>query len=278
MKIFHEAPISILKEIQNYTDGEYILPHLLDKYPTYLEYMKEAKAKGRYIIMDNSLHELGKAYDEDRLLYWIDVFEPDEFIVPDVWENSSKTVVNAYNWKHKKLKAKKLVAVVQGESEVNALMCFKELKDIGYKKIAISYGASWYLKNNTNPNKDLAKAKGRYNFINLANSLGYTKDVEVHLLGTCYPNEFIWYRDFDFAKSLDTSNPVMAGIENQHYMRYGLLKKPTTKIDEVIDKQIDNSMLNTIIHNIIDFKWINGFMDHKVLNNAKFFIPSQRFK
>jgi hypothetical protein len=44
--------------------------------------------------MDNSLHELGKAYDTDRLLHWIDVLEPNEFIVPDVWQDQTATLVN----------------------------------------------------------------------------------------------------------------------------------------------------------------------------------------
>ena len=43
------------------------------------------KKQGRYIIMDNSLHELGKAYNHERLLHWITELEPNEFIVPDVW-------------------------------------------------------------------------------------------------------------------------------------------------------------------------------------------------
>ena len=49
--------------------------------------LEDAKEYGRYIIMDNSLHELGEAYDYDRLKYWIKELEPDEFIVPDVWMN-----------------------------------------------------------------------------------------------------------------------------------------------------------------------------------------------
>ena len=53
---------------------------------------------GRYIIMDNSLHELGEAYDTDRLLYWVNELKPDEFIVPDVWEDYEESVVNAIDF------------------------------------------------------------------------------------------------------------------------------------------------------------------------------------
>ncbi len=41
--------------------------------------------------MDNSLHELGEAYSTDRLMYWVNKLEPNEFIVPDVWEDYSSS-------------------------------------------------------------------------------------------------------------------------------------------------------------------------------------------
>lgn len=84
IKVFHEAPFCIMDTVQLYTDGDYCLPHLLDQNESYRKYFYEAKAAGRYIIMDNSLHELGTAYNTDRLLYWINELQPDEFIIPDV--------------------------------------------------------------------------------------------------------------------------------------------------------------------------------------------------
>ena len=83
------------KEINDY---EYCLPHLMDDNLNLYEYRDhflQAKKDGRYIIMDNSLHELGEAYGEDRLLYWVNELKPDEFIVPDVWENQIATIANA---------------------------------------------------------------------------------------------------------------------------------------------------------------------------------------
>jgi hypothetical protein len=46
------------------------------------------KNMGRYIVMDNSLHELGEAYNSERLMHWVNEIEPNEFIVPDVWEDN----------------------------------------------------------------------------------------------------------------------------------------------------------------------------------------------
>ena len=148
-KISHELPINMLMESSAINDYEYCLPHLLDRNPIYEEHFREAKKKGRYIIMDNSLHELGVAYDTDRLMYWIKELEPDEFIVPDVWQNKTQTLVNAKKWKDIKLPKNTIkVAVVQATSYGEAFECYHILKNnLNYEKIAFSYGAECMLKN-----------------------------------------------------------------------------------------------------------------------------------
>jgi len=74
MKISHEVPIPYLGLSEDFNDYDYCLPHLLDVSKEYEEYFRNAKEKGRYIIMDNSLHELGKPYNSDRLWYWMTSF------------------------------------------------------------------------------------------------------------------------------------------------------------------------------------------------------------
>ena len=90
MKVSHEVPLNLLDLSPKFNNYDYCLPHLLDKYDQYKDYFIEAKKQGRYIIMDNSLHELGEAYNTERLLHWIEILKPDEFIVPDVWEEAGK--------------------------------------------------------------------------------------------------------------------------------------------------------------------------------------------
>lgn len=151
MKIAHEAPMSIMKEIRNHTDYDYALPHLLDECKEYAEFFNDSKKMGRYIIMDNSLAELGEAYDFNRLKYWLHKIKPNEFIVPDVWENTNETLSQAKYWKSyenqykEELKDVTFVAVVQAENYEEACLCYQRLKELGYKKIAFSYGAEWYL-------------------------------------------------------------------------------------------------------------------------------------
>ena len=98
MKVSHEVPRCLLTSSPEFNDYDYALPHLFDQDEEYLQYFMDAKANGRYIIMDNSLHELGEAYDTKRLLHWINHLEPNEFIVPDVWQDKTATLVNAKRW------------------------------------------------------------------------------------------------------------------------------------------------------------------------------------
>jgi hypothetical protein len=82
----------------------------------------------------------------------------------------------------------------------------------------------------------------------------------VHLLGCAVPQEFIYYKDMPFIETIDTSNPIMAGIENTKYNVWGLDKKPTTRIDDVMEMSSEelNRKWSYIYNNIMDFKLINN--------------------
>ena len=75
IKLSHEVPLAVLPVSKTFNDYDYCLPHLLDQEYDYFAYFEEAKKEGRYIIMDNSLHELGHAYDTDRLLHWVNFWK-----------------------------------------------------------------------------------------------------------------------------------------------------------------------------------------------------------
>ncbi len=143
--ISHEVPRCLLTASDEFNDYSYCLPHLMDEDEQYRQYFYDAKANGRYIVMDNSLHELGHAYDHDRLFYWMNEIKPNEFIVPDVWMDKTTTLVNAKYWKQYKYpKETTPVAVVQAKSYGEAVECYTILRDLKYRKIAFSYGADWY--------------------------------------------------------------------------------------------------------------------------------------
>ena len=259
IKISHETPLCLLEDSKHFNDYDYCLPHLLDEEKGYEEYFRQVKKEGRYIIMDNSLHELGEAYNNDRLMYWINELEPDEFIVPDVWEQRNASVVNARKWSQIILpKNTTKVAVVQAQTIHEAATCYQTYKDLGYAKIAFSYGASYYNDVIPHPNLDLGKALGRLSVISaLYKTKVISQNDKIHLLGCAVPQEFGWYKGFDCIESIDTSNPVMAALEGTRYNLSGLDKKPKANMNDyfyMLDEQINWDLLTD---NLNRFRTIN---------------------
>jgi hypothetical protein len=260
MKISHEVPFCLLTKSREFNDYDYCLPHLMDENEEYRTFFLNSKNVARYIVMDNSLHELGEAYSTDRLMYWVNKLEPDEFIVPDVWEDYAASVRNAKLWANTKLPENTTkVAVVQAKNLHEANLCVQAYKDLGYKKIAFSYGASYYNDVCPHINKDLGKAIGRFMVISsmLKDKILSVKD-RVHLLGTSSPIEFGMYKNMPFIESIDTSNPIMAAIGEMPYTKMGLHLKPMANMNkhQDISKEFVNEDL--VDFNVEMFRTING--------------------
>ena len=130
MKISHEIPFVYLENSLEFNDYDYLLPHLYDKHPEYKDFfIRDNHKQHRYIIMDNSLHELGVPYSKGRMISIIEEVKPDEFIVPDAWENSIKSMRNAKEWSFIELpEGVTKVAVVQGKSFSEVVKCYQTYK------------------------------------------------------------------------------------------------------------------------------------------------------
>ena len=167
IKVSHEVPLCLLEESLQFNDYDYCLPHLMDQYEEYKNFFLKSRENNRHIMMDNSLHELGTPYAKDRLLYWLYELQPNEFFVPDYWEDKTQSTISAREWIHiqKSFPDITFIAVVQAKDIQEALECYQAYKDLGYKKIAFSYGASYYNEVCPHPNKDLGKALGRIQVI-----------------------------------------------------------------------------------------------------------------
>tara|TARA_Y100000389_G_scaffold138948_1_gene136690 strand:- start:217 stop:1011 length:795 start_codon:yes stop_codon:yes gene_type:complete len=260
IKISHEVPLCLLEESLEWCDYQYCLPHLLDEYEEYKNHFIRYKERGGYIIMDNSLHELGHAYDFDRLMYWVEELEPDEFIIPDVWEDMEASIANAKEWRNINLPENvEKVVVVQAKTINEAFECTTTYQDLGYNKICYSYGASYYNDVCPHPNKDLGKALGRvYVISTLYNQGALTKYDRVHLLGCSVPQEFNWYKDIKCIESIDTSNPVMAALESTVYSPSGLYKKPKANMNDHFRIPYNDINMILLSNNLKQFKNINN--------------------
>ena len=268
MKVSHEVPRCLLTSSPEFNDYDYALPHLFDQDEEYLQYFMDAKANGRYIIMDNSLHELGEAYNHKRLRYWVGVIEPDEFIVPDVWMRCAETAAQAKYWlQFKYPKKTKLTAVIQGENKNQAYLCANLLANLGYSKLCVSYGATWYNDFFPHTNADMGKALGRVRFVQGLLNLKELKDIKFHLLGCSIPQEFGWYDNNPRIESIDTSNPVMAALDGIRYSSNGLNYKPKANMNDYFDIDFKDVDYSNIVHNTTVFREINNIKKIDIWQN-----------
>ena len=63
------------------------LTHLVLKYSEYAEFYKKKREQGDFVILDNSLIELGKAASLHKVLEAAKIINPSEIVLPDVFND-----------------------------------------------------------------------------------------------------------------------------------------------------------------------------------------------
>jgi len=261
IKIAHESPKSIFEDVQKVTDYDYALVHLFEEDKEYLEQFKKAIAKGREVILDNSIFELEEAFDADKFAYWINEIRPSWYIVPDALEDSKKTMSQMASWNMNysdKVYGKK-IGVVQGKTYKQIAACYEYMDKLAkVDMIAISFDYSYYTKSIPHPNKYVSWMLGRIKLLgDLVKDGIINKDKPHHLLGCGLPQEFSFYSQYPWIYSLDTSNPVVHGIKGIGYGSDGLWSKESQKLFELINFELEDT--NLILNNIHKFRWFaNG--------------------
>jgi hypothetical protein len=257
MKISHELPLGLMQHAYEWNDYDYCLPHLVDKYEQYKLFFQKAKKDKRFIIMDNGLFE-GVFHTVQDLLEKIELVRPDIFIVPDAWNDSVVTVRSAKHWminfKNDLPKGVELMAVCQGKDMGELITTYQTLVDLGYTHIAFNHSSIAYQKEYDGMDHLKAAMYGRMELIRrLVASNVIRKTHYHHLLGCSLPQEFMSYGDWDFIKSVDTSNPILVGAEGGKYTNSGMTWKPKEKLEHYFEMNLD-SKLEDIIFNINKFR------------------------
>ena len=256
MKISHELPLSLLSYSSEFNDYEYCLPHLVDKHTEYKEHFLNASKDGKFIIMDNGLFE-GVTHTTNDLLEKINLVNPDIFIVPDAWNDRDTTAKNAKHWTQYKLPFKtKLMVVLQGKTVNEIHTLYQQCIDLGYSHFAINHSSIVYQSLCESPIEIANQSVGRVMLIEFLRSQNVVKDHHyIHLLGASTPQEFTYYRDNlpTLINSVDTSNPIIVGALGQRYAEVGMLTKPTNKIEEFMESNLEDK-LEDIKYNVNRFR------------------------
>jgi hypothetical protein len=254
MEISHELPLALLPYSYKWNDYEYVLPHLIDKYEAYRIHFQKARLDKRFIICDNGLFEDVK-HTEDDLIDKINMIHPNIFIVPDAWNDVSLTFNNAKHWidniKPILPKTTDLMVVMQGKTLDDMKSLYTGCLTLGYKHFAFNHSSELYTSLFPHENKLVSQMMGRISLINKLKSIIDVNSYH-HLLGCSLPQEFQYYRGYEFIKSVDTSNPIILGINNIRYSNV-ILDKPKEKIETFMEEDLSRQF-EDIIFNIQKFK------------------------
>jgi len=260
MLVSHESPISILDKSVNYNDYDYALVHLFETHPDYYQFFKDSIAKGREVLLDNSIFELGESFDSDKFAKYAKELKPSYYIVPDVLEDGYATIKSFHDFvnKYPDLPGLKIGAV-QGKTYDEIVDCYNYMSE-NADYIAISFDFSYYIVTGKGKTKLERWCDGRRRLIEQLKRDGVWNDQKPHhLLGCSLAKEFKNYIDDKSIRSVDTSNPVVAGIKELRYTGdLGLNEKPSIMLADLIDHKVTDTEWENIDYNVNSFKKIIG--------------------
>lgn len=240
MKIAHEAPLSIFDRVQVLTDYDYALVHLFEENEEYYNTFVKAKKDGREVLLDNSIFELGTAFESDTYADWVVKLKPDWYIVPDVLDNANATIdsFDSFMLTYPDLPGK-VIGVAQGSTYDELVACYRYMAyDSRVDKVAMSFNHPFF-QDLSGGNKYYKMMRGRQKVIaDMLRDDIINQDKPHHLLGCGLPQEFTEYQNHKWIDSMDTSNPVIHGMKGIRYNDYGLDDKESVKLFTLIDEDV----------------------------------------
>ncbi len=261
IEVSHESPISCLDMSLEYNDYAYALVHLFETRPEYYEFFYNIrKTTDIPVLLDNSIFELGHAFDSDDYIKWIGKLNPNYYIVPDVLYSGRKTIGAWMEFNSHALPVGPAqIGVATGKDWSDIIECYKFMStEADY--IALGFNLPYFEQTGTGSTKLERWCTGRQRLVHHLIDEGiWNWNKPHHLLGCSLAREFRYYVDNNIynIKSCDTSNPVVAAIKGIRYNdEFGLGEKPSTKLADLIDYEMNDSQVEILNYNVKMFKKI----------------------
>lgn len=237
MLITHEFPLQFYLDgtAESSTGYDYCLAHRYLNNENYRSFMKRQVTKGRIVYLDNSLYELGKAWNSEEYKDVIKDLNPTYYMLPDMFKNFEGNIKSQFTFYHKygtTLNSKPIIiphANSLSNPDDNLLLSISRLRECVPEGTMIAIPFADHSFENPDNSEDyftrrdipyipLRQALNRKMFLSrhrfeLAND-------KLHLLGCKSLAEFdIWDSDFDKNNivSLDTSHPVAMTLEDENH-------------------------------------------------------------
>jgi hypothetical protein len=276
MKHAFIAPINYLDLIPDECTFHLVLAHLLDN-KNYVDFYNKRKAKGDFIILDNSCFEYKKPLSLEKILHFLDQHDAqvDVLVASDYpFEPWQKTVKAADQFKNdlvKKNLSYQVMVVPQSEKGdvCGWLQGYKELSNLGVSFIGMSIMGLPNAFRTVTYTDDISTNR-LYASLYLKNHGLITETVKHHYLGLgSNVRELLLLAQMGVAYSNDSSSAFWHGINGITYDRSGSGLQQG-KIEKPVDFFIarNKSVEKLIKHNI---NFITGLLENE---NEKHQIPA----
>ncbi|MBE9183862.1 hypothetical protein IQ270_03760 [Microcoleus sp. LEGE 07076] len=240
-----ESPISMMNELCPLGDIELCFVHLFKENSVYRDYYLDAKKKGRFLILDNGIMELGYSMSSDDLITSTSELQPDLVTPPEILGDGDSTLKLTYAFaeafeRSKLYPSTKILGVAHGSSLQSWCKTFQELLQIPYiSRIAVPYRIPFDVTQSTRNCSELEAFVVRR--VDICNWIDEKyPNTEIHLFGLAHPSEVNYQAKHNFIKSIDTSLPIMAATRNIRYdvLDFGLYEKDRLNIQLPYSKKL----------------------------------------
>lgn len=234
------APISMMDELCPLGQIELCFTHqLLDKFSKYKQYYFDAKKKGKFIILDNGIMELGYSMTTEDLLTVSSELEPNLVTPPEILNDGHSTLKLTHEFiktfeKSGLYPSTKILGVSHGATLKYWCNSFQELLQIPQVgRIGVPYDVPFDVFTSTKDKKKILE-KFVIRRVELCQWIADNyPNSSIHLLGLAHPSELPFQVKHKFIESIDTSLPVMSAINGIRYeiSDFGVYQKKVLDIE-----------------------------------------------
>lgn len=230
MKVFIIPPVGHM-DISEQGDGLFILAQLYKKYPKYRKYVLEAKAAGRFLILDNGVGDDDPITNDELWSLFMEI-QPNEVIPLDTLYNKEATLNNFKEFvqrgKEAGITEPFIFACPQGDNMGEWFECYNEMCEeplvsvIGMSKKTIPH----ILYPGSEPDTNISISR---NFI--FDTLKQTNNLKkpLHFLGAGEVVEFEAYRNEEMCRSTDSCFSVWSGMNGEDFLSAKFRRVPTPR-------------------------------------------------
>lgn len=257
IKIAILAPILHLEDFSSLGDIDMALTHLVLKNQLYSSYFVKQILKNNYVILDNSVFELGRPMKDKHIIKAVKIIRASEVVAPDFFGKGQKTVAYCKSFikvlkTNKMFDEFKIQAVAHGKDLKDWVECYNTLAsmdnvDVIGVPFGIMFNVPWAKKFSTRTKQ---MAENRFKLIKyLVENCIINKEKEHHCMGVSDGKELYELNKLGVIRSNDSSSAVAHGMHGIVYTMDGL---PCEKIKSKLNfyAKIPEERFKDIYYNI----------------------------